>query len=71
MIAVAQRDDFGGSGEAARSEDRGFVGFGSAVGEERFGELAVRRDCGQLLASAACGSCANTVETCCSVSICA
>ena len=49
VIGVAQRHDFGRSGVAAGGENRGFVGFGAAVGEERFGELAGGRDLGQFL----------------------
>ena len=34
VIGVAQRDDFGVAGVAARGQDGGLVGLGAAVGEE-------------------------------------
>ncbi len=49
VIGMAQRDDFGIAGVAARGEDCGFVGLGAAVGEEGFGEFAAGRECGDLL----------------------
>ena len=70
VIGVAERDDFGGTGEAAGGEDGGLVGLGAAVGEERFGKLPPGVICASFLASATCGSLTKTVETCSSLSIC-
>ncbi len=49
MIGVTQRDNLGRSGIAARGQNRGFVRFRAAVGEERFGQLSARRDLRQFL----------------------
>ncbi len=47
-VAVAQGHDFKVSGVHARHLDRGFIGFGAAVGEVRLLQRA-RRDLRQLL----------------------
>src|ERR1035441_6983903 len=49
VIGVAQRHDLRTAGIAARRQNGGFVGFGAAVGEERFGQLAIGRERGDFL----------------------
>ena len=49
VVGMAQRHDLGVAGVAAGGEDGGLIGLGSAVGEETLGELAIRRDGGDLL----------------------
>jgi hypothetical protein len=44
VIGMAERNDLGAAGVAARGQDGGFIGLRAAVGEEALGELAARRE---------------------------